>query len=154
MPVLPGCVTRTGFSNGANFLFQLMNSRSFLCVLTALVWFGTSAGFAIDAFPKQPKMSAAYKKLSTAQAQIEKSKFEEPVKHRKNALVDLAMAKNFLDDAAKNKGSYAISAIRLIEQAMQALAETPVDVPHKDQALALIKKAQEEVSRGAQAGKH
>ena len=135
-------------------LFQLMNSRLLLCALAAFVCLWTSAGFAVDAFPKQPKMSAAYKRLSSALVQIEKSKLEEPVKHRKNALVDLAMAKNFLDDAAKNKGSYANSAVKLIEEATQALAETPVDAVRKEQALALIKKAQEQVSRGAQAANH
>ena len=98
-------------------------------------------------------MSAAYRKLNAALDQLEKKEAGDPASRKKKAIEELATAKNWLESADKDKGSYRPSAMRLIDQATLELLATPEDEKHTAAAIDFIKKATDKIKQGVRAGR-
>jgi len=123
-----------------------------LVTLALVTILSAATAHAVDIFADQPKIKAAFNKLNGALASVERSRLGEPQKHLNDAIVNLSMAKNSLEQAAKDKGSYRTAAIRLIDQAKQELQATPSDPKHIDTATNCIKEALDKVTKAGKTG--
>ena len=128
-----------------------MNTRQIsvalsLCLIPAFAW-------ADERFPKQPALEAAFRQLNMAWKAVDVKADAKPVKAFNEALFHLDKAKTSLELAAKNKGSYGPAARKLIEDARAELEASRTDPSRADKAVALIKEAQEEITKAARAGR-
>lgn len=129
--------------------------KAFASVLTAAavsVCFGSVAQ-AVEIFPNQPRVSAAYNKVSGAISDLEKAARERGGGHVNNAFTKLGEAKTQLEMTTKNKGSAPASAIKLIDQARQNLAATPATKASINSAATLAKEALKKIVHAGNAGK-
>jgi hypothetical protein len=123
-----------------------MNSKLTATFVAALLML-CAAAHGIDIFKHQPNLQGAYNRLTGALNKIERAKIAKARAELADATVHLSAAKTFLEQAAKNKGSYRNEAIELIEKAQKELAENKLD-----NASGHIKEALKQVTKAASAG--
>ena len=127
-----------------------MDKKRFLFTLAILALF-CSAGLAVEIFNGQPNIKGAYNKLLNAINHLEKSKNEDAQKHVNQAIVDLAAAKTFLEQSTNNKGTYRATAMKLCDEAAEALKATPPDIVKANE---IANHALKEVNMAGKAGAH
>jgi hypothetical protein len=127
-----------------------MNNKIVSSTIAALLAL-SSMSFAVDAFARQPNIKGAYNKLLAALSHLEKSKLEDAKKQIDDAIVDLDAAKTLLEQATNNKGTYRGTAIKLCDEAKDALTATPPDVV---KATEMANHALKEVNEAGHAGAH
>jgi hypothetical protein len=127
-----------------------MNKKRFLFTLATLAML-CSVGLAVDVFPAQPNINGAYNKLLNAINHLEKSKTEDAQKQVNAAILDLSAAKTFLEQSTNNKGIYRATAMKLCDEAAEALKATPPDIV---KATEIANHALKEVNMAGKAGAH
>jgi hypothetical protein len=123
---------------------------STLAVLPALF----SVAFAADVFPNQPNIQGAFNKLMNVLSHLEKSKLNDghdAQKHIGEAIVDLSAARTFIEQSTNNKGTYRVTAIKLCDDAKEALTANP---PNVAKANEITNHALKEVNMAGRAGSH
>lgn len=93
-------------------------------------------------YPGQPRINGALKELGQAQ-----KKASTTGSGQADALVHLKKAENAMEDSGVNKGTYRVSAIRLIGQAIKHLEKGEVDIALKE-----IEEATEAVHKAGKIG--
>lgn len=107
---------------------------------------------AVDVFPCQPNINAAYNAVLDATLKLDSSpSFITPDTISK-VRSRLAFAKICLENAKKNKGTHRPSAIALITNAQRELEAMSIDMSHHEQARQLVKMAFERVHKAGMAG--
>src|SRR4051794_5223283 len=104
----------------------LHTTMKHLLQILMLVLGVTSVALADDVFPGQPRVSAAYNKVSAAITELDKASRDGVGKHVENALTLLGEADVQLELVAKNKGSAPTSARKLIKELRDGLSVTPM----------------------------
>lgn len=129
-----------------------MNSKSIALMLAAFLLTILTAP-AADIYPGQPKMQYAHDRLMSVLNRLEHHRATPATVPVDKLTADLAMAKNSLDDAAKNKGSYRVSAINLIDQAKRDLEKPLTEGKQIDGIIETVKQALEKIGQGARAAR-
>lgn len=123
----------------------LLQLLTFMCVV--------SAAFADDPYPRQPKLQAAHKSLMAAKGHLQRSLQGREDKHFQEAGISLSAALTNLENAAKNKGSNRLAAIREIKAAQAEIAPSKGVSRSVSTAIQHVEQAIKEVAESARAGR-
>lgn len=130
----------------------MKTSRNLLWIILAVLMLAASSAPAVDVFPYQPNINAAYNAVLDATLKLDASpSFITPDTISK-VRSRLAFAKICLENAKKNKGTHRPSAISLITSAQRELEAMSTNMSHHDRARQLVKMAFEQVHKAGKAG--
>lgn len=130
-----------------------MKVRIYLLLLVCGA-FLTDVASGADRFPKQPNISGALDKLNAAQENLVRVRLKDrPHKNLTNAAVNLAAAATFLEEAAKNKGSYPNAARRSIGTALEEVEKARTDLGRAEEAAKYVREAIDKTMRAGKTGR-
>lgn len=129
-----------------------MKTSTLTCLTFALLLFVTRSASAVDVFPYQVNINAAYNAVLDARLKLESSPSFITHETIHKVRSKLAFAKICLENAKKNKGSHRPSAIALIENAQKELEAMTGNMSHHERAKELVKSAFEQVRQAGRAG--
>jgi hypothetical protein len=122
------------------------------CLTFAILLLTPRSASAVDVFPCQPNINAAYNAVLDATLKLDASPSFITPDTISQVRSRLAFAKICLEKAKKNKGTYRPSAIALITNAQRELEAMSIDMSHHERARQLVKMAFERVHKAGMAG--